>query len=404
MQVKKGDMVVFKGYAEEPEEGMNLLTEGESYEVVEVNADDKAVVVRIDNPDFNSKKKESEENPKTILLDIFEEEFTAPAKTNGKGKAPAKAAKAKAAPEPEADESDDADEADEAEEVAEEEEKPKAKAKAPAKEKAPAKAKAEKAEKPAKATKEKAPAKSKVKTPAPKKEVVEEDPYADLSEDNEDEEILNLVNEAEDILDLAKEVSEEASAIEYKLGGVLFHVRKTGAYKELDDRYKEKGGFGLYVLEQLNVEYRKAMYLIDIYYKWNKFGLDADKVAAIGWAKAAKIAAVMTEDTAEELLELAETNTVADLVENIKTSYKEVGGEKGEKKVLKVFKFKLFEDQAAAVEEVLNAVASAMEFKTLDQAFEHIVMEWATEHPVSTSAPAKTKAKAAPTKASKARA
>lgn len=398
MQAKKGDLVTFKGYAEEPEEGEKLLTEGEQYEVVEVNAKEKAVVVRIDNPDFNAKKKESDTNPKTILLDIFEEEFTVPAK--GKAAAPAKAAakvsplkgKKVAAVEPE-EADDDADDADEADADEVEAPAPKAKAKAaPAKAKAAAKAPAKKAA--AKA----APAKAKVKAKAV--EVVEDtDPYGDLDEDNEDQEILGLVNDAEDILDLAKEVSEEASAIEYKLGGVLFHVRKTGAYKELDDRYKEKGGFSLYVLEQLNVEYRKAMYLIDIYYKWNKFGLDATKVAAIGWAKAAKIAAVMTEDTAAELLELAENNTVADLIENIKTSYKEVGGEKGEKKTLKVFKFRLFEDQAASVEEVLNSVASAMEFKTLDQAFEHIVMEWATEHPVTTTAPAKAKAKSAPTKA-----
>lgn len=383
MDIKKGDMVVFKGYTDEPEDGVALLEEGQSYEVVEVNAKERAVVVRVDNPDFNAKKKESEDNPKTILLDIFEEEFSIPEAPRARAKAaPAKAAKAKPAPV----------EAEAEEEEAEEEEAPKKAAKAPAK-KAAAKTKA------ASAKTKAAPAKKAAK-PAKEKAEESEDPYADLSEENEDEEILGLVNDAEDILDLAKEVSEEASAVEYKLGGILFHVRKTGAYKELDARYKEKGGFGLYVLEQLNVEYRKAMYLIDIYYKWNKFGLEASKVASIGWAKAAKIAAVMTEDTAQELVELAETNTVADLVENIKTSYKEVGGVKGEKKVLKLFKFKLFEDQAAAVEEVLNAVAAAMEFKNLDAAFEHIVMEWATEHPISASATAPAKAKkSAPTKA-----
>lgn len=398
MQVKKGQMVTFKGYAEAPEEGDALLTEGEQYEVVEVNAKEKAVVVRIDNPDFNAKKKESEENPKTILLDIFEEEFTVP---KAAAKAAAKAAPAKAAPAKgkkaaaveAADEDEDADDGDDAEDADEvEEEAPKAKAKAPAK-KAAAKTPAKKA-----AAKKAAP-KAKVKAKAEEADEVDADPYSDLDEEHEDQEIVGLVNDADDILELAKEVSEEASAIEYKLGGVLFHVRKTGAYKELDERYKEKGGFSLYVLEQLNVEYRKAMYLLDIYYKWNKFGLDSAKVASIGWAKAAKIAAVMTEDTAEELLELAENNTVADLVENIKTSYKEVGGVKGEKKTLKLFKFKLFEDQAASVEEVLNSVAAAMEFKTLDQAFEHIVMEWAAEHPITDAAPAKAKGKAAPTKA-----
>ena len=105
-------------------------------------------------------------------------------------------------------------------------------------------------------------------------------------------------------------------------------------------------------------------------------------ISAIGWAKAAKIAAVMTEDTAEELLELAETNTVVDLVENIKTSYKEEGGTKGTKQLVKIFKFKLLQDSANAIEEILTAVAAAMSFQSVDQAFEHIVSEWALEHPV----------------------
>lgn len=378
MNVKKGDKITFTGYSETPEEGMDLLTEGEQYEVVEVNAKEKAVVVRVDNPDFNPKKKESEANAKTMLLDVFEEEFEA---VEDKP-APKAKGKAKAAPVEEADDDEEAEEAEE----------PKAKTK-------PAKAAAKPAKAETKPAKGKTPVKGKVKTPVKAEKVEDADPYADLAEDDEDEEIIGLINEAEDILELAKETSEEASAIEYKLGGILFHVRKGGAYKAIDKRYAEKGGFGLYVLEQLNVEYRKAMYLVDIYYKWNKFGLDAEKVAAIGWAKAAKIAAVMTEDTAEELLELAENNTVADLVENIKTSYKEVGGVKGEKKTLKVFKFKLFEDQAAAVEEVLEAVAAAMGFKNLDMAFEHIMMEWATEHPVKAPAPAKTVAPKAKTKA-----
>jgi hypothetical protein len=369
-------MATFKGYSETPEDGQDFLVEGQEYEIAEVNEDESSVAVVADNPDFNPKKKANDEtNPKTILVDVFFEELEEPegedeSAPKAKGKAaPAKATgkvvplKGKAAAE---DTDNDADaDAD-------------APAPAPAKGKAAAKSTPAKAKAKGKA----APAKVKGKA-APKAEDSETaDPYGDLDEESEDQEILGLVNESEDILELAKEVVEESAALEYRLGGVLFHVRKSKAYEELDNRYKEKGGFSVYLLEHLNIEYRKAMYLIDIYYKWNKFGLEPEKVAQIGWAKAAKIAAVMTEETAEELVKLAEENTVADLVENIKTSYKEVGGVKGDKKKLKLFKFKLFESQADAVEEVLASVMGAMNFKNLDEAFEHIVMEWATEHPV----------------------
>lgn len=383
-----GQMATFKGYSETPEDGQDFLVEGQEYEIAEVNEDESSVAVVADNPDFNPKKKANDEtNPKTILVDVFFEELEEPegedepaAKT--KGKAAAKAApakgtgkvvplKGKAA----AEEVEEVEEVEEAEEAEAAPAKGKASAKA-----APAKGKAAAKSAPAKG--KAAPAKGKGKAAAKTEDSETADPYGDLDEESEDQEILGLVNESEDILELAKEVVEESAALEYRLGGVLFHVRKSKAYEELDNRYKEKGGFSVYLLEHLNIEYRKAMYLIDIYYKWNKFGLEPEKVAQIGWAKAAKIAAVMTEETAEELVKLAEENTVADLVENIKTSYKEVGGVKGDKKKLKLFKFKLFESQADAVEEVLASVMSAMNFKNLDEAFEHIVMEWATEHPV----------------------
>ncbi len=431
MNVKKGDKVIFKGYEETPEDGADLLVEGNEYEVAEVNKEDGSVAVIVDNPDFNPKKKEGESNARTILTDIFFEELELPKGSKAKpaAKTPAKG-KAKAE-EPEDDADEEGEEDADGEDEAEEEPEPKAKTKAPAKtaaKAAPAKGKAKpKAEEPEdepeegdegedgdeeepapkKAAAKKAPAKAAAKTPAKKaaakskapvkskakakakEEEAEEsdDPYGDLDEEQEDQEILGLVNDAEDILELARETVEETSALEYKLGGVLFHVRKSGAYKELDERYAEKGGFALYLLEHLNIEYRKAMYLVDIYYKWNKFGLEPEKVAQIGWAKAAKIAAVMDEDTAEELIELAENNTVADLVDHIKTTYKEVGGTKGEKKVIKLFKFKLAESAGIAVEEVLQSVAAGMGLKNLDEAFEHIVMEWSTEHPIE--APAK---------------
>lgn len=368
-----GGQVVFKEYADTPEPGQDLLVPGQSYEVAEVDEEETSVAVIVDNPDFNPKKKESDTNAKTILVDVFFEELEEPEAPKGRSKPAAKTAdkvvpiaKGKAAAKAAAEEEEDEPEP------------------APAKGKAAAKSAPAKG----KAAAKQAPAKGKAKAKAKAEPDADEnaDVYGDLDEESEDQEILGMVNEAEDILELAKEVVEESAALEYRLGGVLFHVRKSKAFEDLDKRYKEKGGFSLYLIEHLNIEYRKAMYLIDIYYKWNKYQLDPATVAQIGWAKAAKIAAVMTEDTAEELVKLAEDNTVADLIENIKTSYKEVGGVKGDKKKLKLFKFKLFESAADAVEEVLASTMSAMNFKNLDEAFEHIVMEWATEHPIEGAA------------------
>jgi hypothetical protein len=365
-----GDEVKFLGYAEDVKEEDRVLDEGEVYVVEELGEDEDAVAVRAPNPAYDPKKRASKNNPETVLVDVFSEEIEAAGEVVEEAPAPAararRGAKVEAAAEPAAPA------------------KPAAKATAKA---APAKAAAGKA-KPAKGE-----TKVKAKAAKPAKEVkeeVDEDALPDLVD--EDAEILALVTQSEDILDLATELVEEENALAYKLGGVLYHVRKDKLHQTVDARYAEKGGFGLYVKEQLNVEYRKAMYLIDIYVAFNQFGISGDKVAEIGWAKASKIAGVMTEETADELLTLAETSTVVDLVETIKTSYKEVGGVKGERKKMVTFKFRLFEDQGEGIKNVLEATQGAMGFKKLDDAFEHIIMEWAAEHPVEAKEPAVEKA------------
>lgn len=384
---KVGDMVEFLGYSEEVDPDEDVLVVGEHYKVLKVDAKTKAVLIQVDNPEFDEDADESDDNPRYLEVDAFANEVQdvatkakPAAKTAAKAKAPARAK----APEVE----------EEAEEEAEaEEEKPVAKAKAKAKPAAKAKEEAKpatKAKPAAKAAaKTKPAAKAKAK-PAPVEATeAEEDDYEAL--DNEDNDIVELVEGTEDILALAEELVEEGAALDYKLGGVLFHIRSGKAYRTLDERYAEKGGFALYVKEHLNMEYRKAMYLVDIYYKFNLFGISGDKVAEIGWTKASKIARVMNETNAEELVELAETASVSELSDSIKESYVEEGGTAGEKKRKITFKFRLWEDQAKAVEEVLMGAAEAMGFKDVADAFEHIVMEWAAEHPLTApeEAPAK---------------
>lgn len=351
---KVGDTIIFKGYGDDVEDADRLLDADGEYKVIEVDVKEKKVSVEIDNPDFNAKKKVSDDNAKTLIVEVFEEEFEAPAAEVEEKVAPARKRGAAAA------------------------------ATKPAKE--------------AKAKKEE------------KVEVIED------ALESEDEEIVKLVEDADNILELAQELVEESAATDYKLGGVLYHVRLDKAYESLDKRYKEKGGFELYVQEHLNIEYRKAMALVQIYYTVNKFGVDADKITEMGWTKAWKISQVMDKKNAKALVKLASTSTVADLTENIKASYKEVGGTKGEKKKLITFKFRLFEDSAEVVTAALNGAAAALGFSRLDEAFEHIVTEWATEHPMKApetakvgkrvSAPAKSEEKAeakAPAKTARAR-
>jgi chemotaxis protein histidine kinase CheA len=404
-QYKKGDRIVFNGYGPDVEEADQVLVAGEIYEVADVQ-DDERVVVETDNPDYNPKKKQSEANPKRILADAYFEEVSP-------------------APEEDGEEVDDDDDDDDGEEVVDddgdddepeevvEEKKPArsvaaktttaktvtkaaapATAKATATKAAPATAKTTAAKPAAKTTAQAkagtkagtkaAPAKAKVALA--KKAEPEIDP--DLQPlDHEDEDILALVAESEDLLALAQDLVEDSSSIEYRLGGVLHHIRISGAYKALDPRYAENAGFALYAEETLSCGYRKARYLINIYRAFCKCGIDGSKVQELGWTKCAKISAVMTEENAEELVELASTHSVTELVDNIKTSYVKAGegGETTPRAKKVTFKFGLLQDSATGVQEILLNTQKRLGLKSLDLVFEHIVMEWAAEHSPSQS-------------------
>jgi len=388
-QFEVGDKVKFLGYDDSTEEKDRVLEEGEIYTVEEVGGPDgddpDTLSFRIQNPAFDEKKRVSKSNPETVLVDVF------------------------------------ADEVELAEEEAPPaEEKPatrtrgaKASAKPAAAEEPEVKGRAKPAAKAAKATvkgKAKPAAKAKAKA-----EPVEKIDPLDVDIEQEDEEILKLVEEAGDeLLDLAREMVEESSSVDYKLGGVLYHVRKSKAYQSLDDRYTQTAnpsigqlsGFQLYTQEQLGVDYRKAMELISIYVNFNLAGLSGDTVAEIGWTKASKIARVLKDqikagveidkvgEIGEELVGAAGEQSVTELSETIRETYTEVGGTKGEKKKTVKFLFKLFEDQAEGVKQVLESTMASMGFKKMEQAFEHIVMEWAAEHPMDDAPATKEDAKA----------
>lgn len=428
-----GALVVFTGFTGDAEEGVpdngELLVEGNEYtvasEVVAEDGADPSYMLQVENPAFNSKKRKSKVNTPFLLVDLFPDEFSLASDVDAAEDelddeaedAPATIAyadvkKGMVITVDDGDEEgaitgtvvkviktkltiDDGGEdqveipskdivsivaADEAPEETEPEEAPAkktaAKAKPAAKTKAAAKPAAKAAAKPAAKTKAKPAAKA--KDPADEDEDLKG--VIILAEDEEDSEILDLVNEADDLCELAHEMAEDSAAQDYRLGGVLYHVQISKEYKALDKRYEEKGGFALYVSEVLGLGYRKALYLVEIYTKFNKFGISSDKVALLGWTKAQVIASAMGQDNAEQLVELAETSTVSDLKDSIKETYGNKPGEKGDVVKRTSFKFRLLEDAGQAVSGYMAQAKEQLGATDDDAVFEHIVSEWAQEH------------------------
>lgn len=390
-----GDTVVFNGYDDSVPEAERVLVEGQSYVVVDVKDEEGVLGLEAPNPDFNPKARESDRNRPTIIVEAYDDEVSM-------------------AEDSDDDETTDIDETtaggDDEEEVVEEdviEEAPAAPAKTSktraatktvttAKPATPAKttkaasttkaattkaapaAKAPATTKPAPAAKGKAAVSKAVSKAVAKPEPADE--FGAL--EHEDEEVLAMVTGAENLLDLAKEVANESVVAEWTLAGVLFHVRLTGEYKNLKPEYADDKGFATYVQNELGIQYRKAMYLVSIYHRFNQYGLGADYLQAVGWSKCALIARVMKEDNVEALSTLAETSTVVDLKEAIKEGYTSTSptdGRSTKEKAVR-FSFKLYAAAATAVQEIFQRHAQRLGTKNMDQVFEQIVTEWAVEH------------------------
>jgi len=389
-----GMTVRFLGYGADTPESEQFLEQDAIYEIAgitEAEGDDPGgnLIIQVENPGFvKSKKEHPDTNPKMLEVEVFPEEVepaeaeaeaveeaapapvAKPAAKAAAKSAPAKAAPAKAAP---------------------------AKA-APAKAAAKPAAKAAPAKKGAKAA------------PEPEVEAVDPDALPDL--ENEDAEVIALVEGSENLIETAQQLELDAATAEFQLGGILYHIKKDKLHLELEgsEEYAQPGGFAKFLTEYFNIEYRKAMYLIEIYVNFTLAGIEdpASKVASIGWSKASKIAKHLVADGAnpDELVELAENNTVADLSTALKEQV-EVGGSRtvGEKKARLTLRFRFFEEEGKFVEETLTAAAEKLGLKDIGEALSHILNEWVTTNadaaPATTAprqAVAKPAAKAAPAK------
>lgn len=368
-----GSVIKFLGYDESVPEAEQLLEVDAEY-VIDgfTDPDDQypegLPIVSVDNPDFNAKKKEHPEtNPKFIQVEVLPEEMELVASPDDGAAADADA-DAQAAADAQAQAEAEAAEAKAAKGT---------KGKAATKEAAPAKGKA--------AAKEAPAAKGKGKA-APKAAA----PAADDSDvpqlDHEDPEVQELIDSGEDLIAVGQELEQKSGLAEYQLGGILSYIQRNKLHLGVEggDAYAEKGGFATFIKDYYNVDYRKAMYLIAIYNKFSQIELPegesiADKIALIGWTKAAKLERHLAEDgsNAVELLELAENSTVSDLSSALQEQTK-VGGTRtdGESVTRTTLRFRLYEEEGSMVLRTLEEIQKQRGLADINEALYAMTQDW----------------------------
>lgn len=153
------------------------------------------------------------------------------------------------------------------------------------------------------------------------------------------------------------------------------------------DFYAEWGfkDFREYVETELDVHYRKAMYLVDIWDKVKQLGLSKAKVAKLGWTKMKDIASVVTAENQKEWLEKAEKMNSRELTEAVKVSRSADTSQAGPVPTITTMTFRLSEAEANIVTEALEEAKKLTETENVVVALEMICQDWLEAKGISPS-------------------
>jgi hypothetical protein len=180
-----------------------------------------------------------------------------------------------------------------------------------------------------------------------------------------------------DALTAALSLVNRAEQTDFTLGGVLRHIHETGAFKSIG--YDGKRGFDDYVRAVLGMEPRKSRYLMATYTAMALVGADEERLQSIGWSKVKELARIETaalKKNLDTLLTDAETMTRDDLIASIKKRFKVTSRGTNDGVTLTDFKFRLAEEDAAAVNEGLTEAKALVGEDDLNKAFAYIVGDW----------------------------
>ena len=191
----------------------------------------------------------------------------------------------------------------------------------------------------------------------------------------------SIIQENGSVLEAAQKLYESTGEDLFYLGGLLaklYHEKVEGKHLFATYGYTDDTeGWNLFCFDKFGFKGRKGFYLKDIYIRYTSIpDFNFEKIKQIGWSKAALLASSVEEGNVDELVEEAKTTSIRELKEKLQASNVEAGLRN--KQI--TFTFKLFADQAEIVRNAITQVQQDFGYENPNQAFEHIITEWAEEH------------------------
>lgn len=190
-----------------------------------------------------------------------------------------------------------------------------------------------------------------------------------------------IIAEHSSILEAAQKLYESTGEDLFYLGGLLaklYHEQVDGKSMFATYGYSDDvDGWNLFCFDKFGFKGRKGFYLKDIYIRYTSIpGFDFNKIREIGWSKAALLASTIDADNVEEKVEEAKSTSIRELKEKLQNANPEAGLRN--KQIS--FQFRLYADKADLVRNIITQVQSEFGYENPNDAFEHIVVEWAQDH------------------------
>lgn len=159
-----------------------------------------------------------------------------------------------------------------------------------------------------------------------------------------------------------------------KLARCLYDIYYQGAF-----RTWEYNSFEDYVDSEIQINYRKAMYLVEIYNKAVMLNMDMQRLENIGWTKARELIKVVDLDTVDDWLEIAEDSTYKELTfkVNVERDKKEDRASIADSvPSTTTITLRLGEAENAIIQEAVEQSASLINTDDLALALTNICQEW----------------------------
>ncbi len=148
---------------------------------------------------------------------------------------------------------------------------------------------------------------------------------------------------------------EQGEESYFKLGGVLSLI-------QVNHWYKPYASLRELIEKEYSMEYRRAMYWVQIYNQLVESKVPFSKMSGLGWTKIKEIAKVISAENADDWIKIAKEQNSATLIETVRLSIQAASGatqaltdgSEATAKTITVLTFKAHEDQVPTINAALD--------------------------------------------------